>query len=351
MSLISRLTSTPYGIIRRDGNFKSDYMYYYFLGKYLSGAGKEGREALAEMSEGTFREENYLTVLFAIHHSSDDAIVDDILSRTEESLCDVPPARLTAEETRRFESVVADLPGDVLSKKSPQENRRDERVVRSEFSDGQVDSAEEDSEPADSDRMSAHRILKNNKLMGQVLRNRHGNLEKVKIERVVEIVADSGLRLVNFILADEQQIAHQAANIHTRIPDLDLSIVKRVVEIASFVWTISNVELIVQAINVPAIKDAIDSVVARKDTPAYDIVGYFRQLDSAQGLTISERDRLSELLRKHNHLFIKRVASIRTQHYINTHRSIPQVEQSIFSLLSIEYSQSRLHATRFSRRS
>ena len=50
--------------------------------------------------------------------------------------------------------------------------------------------------------------------------------------------------------------------------------------------------------NVPEIRDAVNRIVDRKSTPAYELIGYFSQLDSADELTKSKRDRLTALLKK-----------------------------------------------------
>ena len=99
-----------------------------------------------------------------------------------------------------------------------------------------------------------------------------------------------------------------------------------------------NVEQIVEAINVPEIRGAVNTVVNRSSTPAFDLIGYFSQLDSAKVLTSTERNKLADLLKKHDDVFVQRVMSLRTQHYMNTHLSPTQVEQAICSLLKIKYS-------------
>ena len=173
--------------------------------------------------------------------------------------------------------------------------------------------------------------------MGQILRNKYGNMERTRIEEIIEIVADSGLRLVNAVLKDENEIVRHARYIKNKYPHYDIFKIKSMLRFLSFFWTMINVEKIVDAINVPEIKEVVTGVVHRKSTPAYDLIGYFNQLDSAEKLTKSERKELSILLKKYNDRFLKRVLSIRTQRYMNTHRSSARIEQSICSLLGIKY--------------
>ena len=106
-------------------------------------------------------------------------------------------------------------------------------------------------------------------------------------------------------------------------------------------WTMVSIEQAVQAINVPSIRGAIDAVVGRNGSPAYDILGYFNDLDSAEELTDAEKNKLDGLQKKHEDEFIRRVLSIRTQYYMNTHHSRTRVEQSICSVLGIKYTPRR----------
>ena len=107
-----------------------------------------------------------------------------------------------------------------------------------------------------------YRVLKNNEIMGQVLRNKYGSIRKDKIEEVIEIVADAGLRLVNFILKDEDEIMEMAHFIKARNPKYDLARIRKDLRTFSFLWTIVNVEHVVRAVNTPEMRPSIDTVVS-----------------------------------------------------------------------------------------
>lgn len=142
---------------------------------------------------------------------------------------------------------------------------------------------------------------------------------------------------MNYILGSEEEITELAQFVMAQHPDWDLIKIKRGVGAFSFLWTMVNIEQIVSAINVPAIGEAVDAVVSKKATPAYDLVGYFTQLDNADELTDAERNRLADLLKRHDDIFIKHVLSRATQRYMNTHRSKAMTEQAVCSLLGIQY--------------
>ena len=179
--------------------------------------------------------------------------------------------------------------------------------------------------------------MKNNEIMGQVLRNKYGSITKQKIEEIIDIMADGGLRLVNFVLEDEDEIADMAHYVKAKNPKYDVQEIMRDLRLFSFVWTIMNLEHIVRSINVPEVSDSIHKVAELTGTPAYDMISYFTLLDAAPQLTQKERKELTRLWKKHEDQFIRGVLSLRTQHYMNTHRSKTAVEQSICSLLGIKY--------------
>ena len=91
------------------------------------------------------------------------------------------------------------------------------------------------------------------------------------------------------------------------------------------------------AVSLDTLEEAVEAVVRRKGTPAYEILGYFHMLDSATVLSSYERDALEVLYERHRDVFVKRVLSLRTQWYMNTHHSKTSIEQSICSVLGIKY--------------
>ena len=113
-STINRLKDSTYGIIGDDGMFRTSYMYYYFLGRFLAHNRSLADETVRRLCEHSHREENHLTLMFIIHHTTDSSIIDDILLQTMCTLDSVEPAKLNRDETKRFSSTVLALPGGHL---------------------------------------------------------------------------------------------------------------------------------------------------------------------------------------------------------------------------------------------
>lgn len=336
-SILNRLKDKKYGIVTADGRFRTPYMYYFFLGRFLSKKMAEHKVIITEMSEKSYVTSNYLTLLFIIHHTSDKKIIDEILINTMCTLESIQPAVLNPEETKRFGSIRNALSKNILSKDSVKTEREKMNKAR-DFGDGQ-DEIEDEMIKAENDNPgnNCYKILKNNEILGQVLRNQSGILEKTRIEEIVEIIASGGLRLINIFLKDEEEIAESARYIHKKYPEHDISKIKDILGFLSFLWTVVHIEKVVSAINHPEIRKAVSEVVRQNPTPAYELIGYFSHLESSKELTDEVRKDLETLLKKHKDPFVKGVLSIRTQGYMNTHHVKATTEQSVCSLLGIKY--------------
>ena len=336
--VINRLKHNEFGLITDDGNFRTPYMRYYFLGRHLASNIDSSQPVINEMCDAIHVASNHFTLLFAIHHSTDARITEDILVRTLCAFDDVQPAILDKNDTGRFRAIVSGIPDNILTTEDVDSTRRRERERRDIASEQREEDA--DDRP-DSDAMKfvndIYRIRKSNEIIGQILRNSYGSMEKHRIEEIIEIVADGGLRLVNLVLMSDHEMAVAARYFHKKHPQADIEAIKLLLDRGSFIWTMINIEHVVSTMNIPEIRRAINSVVLQKSTPAYDLIGYFTRLDTAIELTDSLKEELARLLDRHDDPFIRSVLSIRTQHYMNTHRSRAPMEQAICAHLRIKY--------------
>ena len=331
-SVLTRLSEGSHSIVDAEGKFRMNYVYYFFLGKILATDKPKFADIIAEMCDQSHVSSNHFTLLFIIHHSQDSTVIDHILEQTSLSFGEAGVATLSPEQTRRFHGFVSELPEEIASSLPVQNERTRERESMGESDLAELDV---DGEDVDEEAEQIFRILKNNKVIGQVLRNKYGQMEKTKIEVVVETIVDGGLRLVNLALANEDITAAIAEIIAEANEDWSIEEIRRAVEFVMFGWTMLNLEQVVNAINVPEIREAVVSVVRKKNTPAYDLVGYFNTLNSASELTSRERNELRRLLRKHSDIFVTKVLSRYTQQYLNTHASDPLIEHSIYDLLRV----------------
>ena len=263
---VNRMRHREYGIIASEGKFRSSFMYYFFLGRCFARNRERHAPHISRICEQSYMGPNHLILLFTIHHTNDSELIDDIMLRTMCTLDQFEPALLDDAETARFLNVLSAIPRNILSEKSVREERKRERERREGAANhmDEVGSVEEE----DSGELvnDMYRVFRSNKVLGQILRNKYGSLSRAKIEELVETIADGGLRLVNSLLSDEEEIRKLAIYLRKKYPKSRLKRTENTLRLLSFLWTIVNIESVVAAVNVPEIREAVMKVVERKST-------------------------------------------------------------------------------------
>lgn len=355
-SLISRICGVN-GIIKRYNGrgvcFSLDYSYFFFLGRFFAETYKKNKHIVEEMIDSSYSKNNSLTLIFTIHHAQDFEIVDEILTHTMCLIDHCDPASLNEHETSIFRELLENLPYKLRAPEDVEDEREKERRHR--------DEADNDSEVVEhSDENGTHKTLinqvfkcyKNMEILSQILKNKSGSIEISKLTEIVEIICDASLRLVKIMLVDEGEIDRfthyiykqykQSRNYdHHKSESEQLIEMKKLYIFRVFIWVMSNIERSVASINKPELKDIVLSVAKRKNSPAYDLINYFYTLDTADSLGEKEKALFEEMYRRfsveHKSIFIPRILSIRTQHYLNTHDVKAPIRQSVCSTLGITY--------------
>ena len=349
--IISRLREPQYGFINDLGEFRQRFAYFYFLGKHLAN-NEIGDTVVRGMCYTSYKESSFLTLVFTAHHTNNKHIIENLLAVSLDTLDELPIVTLTADETNGFARLISNLPTNTLTHKSVQEARTEQRELIDVIEERQerqleVDSIDDDFVEHDTETTveqelanKVYRSLQNNNIMGHMLRNRYGSLTKSKIEEIVGTVAGSALRLAGLFLTDEQklmEIAEYANSREENADQIDAEEIKELVRAFSLLWVLMNIEEAGNIISVPEIREAVETVVESGSSPAYDLIGYYSLLGSSESLTPLVRDELRRLLKRHSDQFIWRLLSMKTQSYMNTHRSSTPIEQSICASLGIRY--------------
>ena len=121
-------------------SFCSAYGYYFFLGRHLSENYRDNKNIVAEMVEKSYVKDNSLALIFVIHHSNSQEILDDIILHTMVTLDDRDPVKLSLGEVGVFQGLLKKLPEDIASEKSVEEERRKVRDRRDKLDNGKTTS-------------------------------------------------------------------------------------------------------------------------------------------------------------------------------------------------------------------
>ena len=336
-SLVNRLRHIEYGILDKQGVFRQSYMYYYFLAKFLANNTEEHYGLIEGLCKDNHVGDNHLIVLFLIHHTSDDRIIDEVLVDCLNVLKDVDEATLGSEDTSKFEEASAAIPKSILSQDSVEVERRRFRELRDLHEWNGDDEEKDDGEVKEGQLRELYKMLRSIDVLGQVLRNKYGILQKPKIEDVIETIVDGGLRSISAVLKSQDRIDEAVIYLTEKYPDMKEKDIRRLLSTFLLIWTLGNLALVTSAISIPAIIEAVNVVVRQKNTAAYDLVGYFNRLETLERLTMGHVNDVRILHRNYDDMFLKRAVSLVTQAYMNTHSSGVSVEQAMCSALGIRY--------------
>ena len=331
------LSAMNYGIVTEDGSFRDRYMYYYFLGRYLANHAEEEHDTLERLLNESYRTDNALTLIFTIHHTSNDRLIDAIRDRTMSVFSGIEPATLDEHEADLFNDEVRSLPERVLTGNPVEAERVREREERDREERSGGGALLDEPEERDVEVVNdLYRIFKNNEILGHILQNQYGRLERSKIEQLIEAIADGGLRLVRLLL-EKKEIHALAMYLHERNPDFDRADIEKSLVWLSLLWAVLNIERVVGVLGRHEIRSTVEEIVGRKSSPAYDLIGYFVRLDTIRELGDEEIKRVRQLLRKHRYPFFKWLVSVRTQSFLTTHKASARKEQAMCSTLGIPY--------------
>jgi hypothetical protein len=183
-------------------NFCYSYIYYFFVAKYLAEQLEFKKETINRILSHLHKDENAYIAVFIAHHTKSNYLLDELLLNAEILFEKHLPATLDTDELSFFdkhedEIVKAILPSfghnsveerkKILEEKSRQEEaRKDENEVADNIFD------EESNELVTNLRLG----IKTVEVMGLIIKNRSGSLDKQKIEYIYEQGMKVHLRII-----------------------------------------------------------------------------------------------------------------------------------------------------------
>ena len=96
------------------------------------------------------------------------------------ALDELEPSRLDEQEARFFEDIERAIPKEILTSRSVSAERDREREVRDIEERHEVENDEGNSEDVEVVN-DMYRIMKNNEILGHILRSKYGSIEKQQV--------------------------------------------------------------------------------------------------------------------------------------------------------------------------
>ena len=351
-SVVNRLKNNKSSIIRihRDRyEFNYPFSYYFQLGNFFARNVEKYKNLIEEIVEKSYLQDNAYILIFTIHHTRDDDLINTILGHTASAFDHVSPATLSPDETKLLEGAIRELPEKILSNRSVEEERKLEREQRDRKEANLVDLVTDESEQDNSveEKLNEfYRALKNMEILGQIIKNKYGSLPKDKIEEIIDFVTDAGLRLINVFRDDIQNLEGyfiERLN-NASISEDDKRKIKEFLmkQIRTMVFLVigSLLKKVAVSIRKPELLQIVETMYQRKDTPAHDLLHIFFLLDISEELSSKDFKKITNVLSKfdkNRNAVAKRLLSLNVQFYLNTHTVDYRLREKIFSTLDRKY--------------
>lgn len=199
-SILSRLENKEYPIIKINENvkFEFQYIYYYFVWKYLADKKDENND-IEKLCLSIYKKSSSHILVFTIHHTDDSNLLDEIQMHCMVSFENHSISKLSTEETNFMTDIIRELPTTIIEKKSTWENRINERKLKDEQEKNIKELDDEEIEKSD-ELMELNKSFKIIEVLWQILKNRAGSLEKEKVKELLLEVENLWLRLMTFLL-------------------------------------------------------------------------------------------------------------------------------------------------------
>lgn len=177
------------------------YLYYFFVAKYLAEHIVDNKKIIDSIISNLHKDENAYIAIFISHHSKNVYILDEIILNAYSLFDKYKPATLSKEELSFFDEqadiiVKAVLP---LPNATP-EKERDKRLKKQDKDKKLNDAREKNSyindEKENDLAIELRRSIKTVEVMGRIIKNRAGSLEKSRLEPIFEEAMKVHLRIL-----------------------------------------------------------------------------------------------------------------------------------------------------------
>lgn len=330
------------------GNYAFDYqyIYYFFVGKYIADHPETTDDKISTIIENLHNNDNAYIAVFISHHSKKSSILTKVIATAQQLFNKYSPATLSKTELAFFDEKAHEIVKAVLphSAYSPEKERSTELVKRDKIE--HQNSKEKEIPQNDLFAREMRRSIKTVEVMGIIIKNRAGSLEKPTLESVFLEGMNVHLRvLASFfdVIRDKKKQAEINELILKRLdlfikekdikPDQEklTSIATNIFWNTNFAVMYGALEKIVHSLGSDLLHDVAQNVCDKQNTPATFIVkqGIFMWYDKNLQL-----DNIADKIEKDGFsITAKNIMNHRISNYCKTHsvnyKEIQRIEQKL----------------------
>ena len=190
--LIRKLQRTRFITIDGFNNcyFTYPYLYYYFVGKYLSDNINKKKPIIKKIMNNLHVNENAYIAIFLSHHSKNIFILNEITKNARNLFKDYQPSSLTKSELKFLDEQIDSIIEAALPKTNAPEKER-KKLLKIK------DKLEEEKEEESDESLEIRRAIKTVEVMGHIIKNRAGSLELTQLEEIFKEAMNVHLRALS----------------------------------------------------------------------------------------------------------------------------------------------------------
>jgi hypothetical protein len=182
-------------------SFCRPYLYYFFVAKHLADHVDDNKSIIDLIIGNLHKDENAYIAIFISHHSKNEAVLDEFILNAFCFFDKYEPATLSKEELRFFDEQVdiivkAVLPPINVTPEKERIKRLEEQDKVEKINGDKKRNVLEEEISDDDFAMELRRSIKTVEVMGCIVKNRHGSLEKLRLEDIFEEAMKVHLRIL-----------------------------------------------------------------------------------------------------------------------------------------------------------
>ena len=189
------------GLVKKDSSsnfsFCYEYLYYFFLGKYLSENFDEYFGEIQKIILNLDTEQNGHISIFLAHHCKDKRLIELLNSRLENSFSGFSEAKLDSIELGDFDKQVNELSNNIDYKiENYDEKRKADLDRRDQYEEESYSEMEEIEEKETSRQNEVRSAIQTVEVIGVILKNRYGSIKNKDFDKILKNTVDANLRLL-----------------------------------------------------------------------------------------------------------------------------------------------------------
>lgn len=191
--------------------FHYQYLYYFFVAKFLADNIIENFDKVADIVENIHNNENVYIAIFVSHHSKNEEIINLIVRHAMHLADDFQPATLSKDEVAFFTKQAEKIAQAVLPhQKETPEAMREQRLAeqeRLEKISGEEKVVED--EETDEAKKYVYKCIKTGEVIGTIIKNRAGSLDKITLRLLFREAMNVQLRLASILVEGTRNFDNQ----------------------------------------------------------------------------------------------------------------------------------------------